>query len=375
MPNFNKNNLWKPYVTTPIVFGWRDILENWAETLKTPHQVQVVIDNLQAASDWSAEHDIPLDKFLRYLNYEKEAVQWFIYEIIAMRWMWGESRLDFVSYLVHQRSDLINLEEKFCNFPGANKTMTLRQFLTEHLSQDELEYLNMPPPPQSYPPRGPSAGLKIKTNFTNDGAVQSRQITDPVPTGSNAAGSYAMEVKDEASEPKDVFVPVPVVKAATTTAEAWSYFANLPALVPATPPAPRPVVVVKKAKKEEPKVQRYSTVVFRFCRKGSDADGDEDELMLLQKEDDDLYKIVYQDKLHPKKIKQTVEGLDRINVQRYLSATFRMMHLDTDPYEYIQIQFPHMPMVLVKPKMSAEDRDVVYDAMDLTFENWPTHLA
>lgn len=325
MPNFDEKNIWDTYISPPITFGWVGLLSEWNESLLMPHQIKVLIDNLQAASDWSSDYqNIPLDHFLRYLNFEKEAIQWFIYEVIAMRWMWGESRLDYVAYLINQRPDLIHLESTFEAFPGSpNDTQTLRQFLTAHLNEEELTYVNMPPPLRNptYPPAGPSK-MNITISFSKNGDVASRCISS-----SNA--SSQMDDEDD-----------------------------LPRLV-----QPRPIVVKKKPV--------HSPILFRFCKKRAPGNSKTDELMWLHKIGENEYTFVYNDKKGTQK--HTVKNLTRIGVHRYLSTTFRMMHMDTDPYEAIQIEFPHLPVIIVNTKMRSEDRDLIYDALYLTFDSWPVH--
>ena len=370
MPNFDINNLWKSYTNPPIVFGWVGLLAEWDASLTMPHQIKVLIDNLQAASNWSVDDELPLDHFLRYLNYEKEAIQWFIYEIVAMRWMWGESRLDFVSYLINQRPDLIHLESTFEAFPGSPKaSQTLRQFLTTHLDEEELGYMNMPPLRiASYPPAGPLGlvspankvtkdKLNITTSFSNDGCVSERRVSDPKPA-THISTSNAVPDCCDVEEKSDY--------------DDNDEYADMPELVPAG--TARPVIVVKKAKKQKLKKIKevsYPSILFRFLRKGNVDEGDSDDKLVINKKGDDNYTITFTDGESGTKSKS--KGLDRIDVQRQISTTFRLMHLDEDPYLSIQAQIPNVPMIMLTTKMPAAERDVLYDALDLVFENWPTN--
>lgn len=363
MPNFDSSNLWKSYTNPSIIFGWVGLLAEWDASLTMPRQIKVLIDNLQAASDWSANHDIPLDKFLHYLNYEKEAIQWFIYEVIAMRWMWGESRLDFVAYLINQRPDLIHLESTFEAFPGSPKAaLTLRQFLTMHLDEEELAYLNIPPQISSYPLAGPcpetskKTKLNITTFYSNDGCVDERRVSDPKPTATFVAASNVVDCCDVEEE---------------SDYDDEDEYADMPDLVPVN--TARPVIVVKKAKQQQQKMVKevcYPSMLFRFLRKEDVAEGDTDDKMVIRKKEDNTYTILFTDGETGSKTKN--KNLSRFDVDLRIRAILRLMHLDEDPYLSIQAQIPGVPMLMLNTKLSSDDRNTLYDALDLVFNNWPT---
>ena len=332
MPVMNTKNLWNIYTPPTSIIGWKDILQEWDESVSMHRNVEVIIDNLRAASDYkSYQFNTPLDHFLRYLNYEPDAVQWFIYEVIAMRWMWGESRLDFIQSIIHHISNPVNLENTFCDFIGSPRdSMTLRKFLTEHLSPEEVDFLNLPPPLRTptYPPAGPivsekkkkKKSLKITATFDEDNDVFYRAVT-----ASSASNSSSANVED------------------TTEIE-----------------QSRP-----KKMKQTP---FYSSVLLRFIA-DKDQDKSEDECLYIEKVGDDLYDIHY----HIQSIgrKRTQFNMSSHDVHKYISAVLRMMHLDADPYASIQFEVPHMPAVLLSPKLASEDRNILYDALDNTFSNWP----
>jgi hypothetical protein len=136
-------SLWNRNFQNARVFDWAELLEEWNDSLNMPRHVQTFINNLQAAS--RAQHgdpaDYPLSHFLTFLNNEQDGLKWFAYEIVAMRWMWGESRLDYLRQLVDR---IDQLDSGFPQFPG-RPNGTVRQYLETHLSPDELEYVNMMP--------------------------------------------------------------------------------------------------------------------------------------------------------------------------------------------------------------------------------------
>lgn len=330
----NTKNLWNTYTPPTIIIGWKDILQAWDESVTMHKNVEVLLDNLHAASDYrSFQFNTPLSHFLHYLNYEPEAIQWFMYEIIAMRWMWGESRLDFLHSIIHERADLVNLENTFCDFIGSPRdSMTLRQFLTEHLTADELAFLDLPPPLRvpTYPPAGPvpsspskkkdkNKSLKVTATYDDNKDVFSRIVSA---SASNSSSSNVE--KDTEMEP------------------------SRPKKIKATP--------------------FYSSVLLRFIA-NKEQDKSEDECLYIEKVGDDLYDIHY----HILSIgrKRTQFNMSHIDVHKYISTVLRMMHLDEDPYYSIQFEVPHMPVILLNPKLNSEDRNLLYDALDNTFKNWP----
>ncbi len=324
MPSVNSKNIWNQFIAPPSILGWRDILQSWDESVSMHPNVEVLLDNLHAASDYrSYSFNMPLDHFLRYLNYEPEAIQWFIYEIIAMRWMWGESRLDFIQTILNNRADLVDLEATFCHFIGSPcESMTLRQFLVEHLNPDEVRFLNMPPPlvAPTYPPAGPQVAQKKKTKkekltvsatYSEDGSTCERSVTTP---SSN------------------------------------SRFDNPP---------------IQKKKKQTP---FYSKVLLRFIAE-KDQDASKDECLWISKTGEDEYEITY----HIQSIgkKRTQYSMSRKDVEKYLSTVLRILALDEDPYNAIQFEVPHMPYVLLNPKLDSYSRNLLYDALDSVFDKWP----
>jgi hypothetical protein len=135
--------LWSSYSNVRI-FDWKELLEEWHESLEMPLQIQTLIENLKEASDPNSDFDPPLSQFLNYLNNEEAGLAWFLYELVTHRWMWSSIRLDFVRDLV---DEIENLDGCFPRFPGSPWTAkTIRQWLTENLSADELDQVQMMPP-------------------------------------------------------------------------------------------------------------------------------------------------------------------------------------------------------------------------------------
>lgn len=135
--------LWNENSQVRRVFGWTDILADWDNSLNMPPYVQTVVDNLRAVSNPDSNRDYPLEYFTNFLNDEQDGLKWFLYELIAMRWMWGETRLDYVRRLVDRIDDL---DSFFPNFVGSpRQTQTIREFVERNLSDDEREFVNIMP--------------------------------------------------------------------------------------------------------------------------------------------------------------------------------------------------------------------------------------
>jgi hypothetical protein len=140
--------LWSTYSNARI-FDWKELLEDWHDSLEMPLHVQTLIENLKAASNPNAEFEPRLGQFLTYLNNEEAGLAWFLYELVTHRWMWSSIRLDFVRDLV---DEIENLDGCFPRFPGSPWTSkTIRQWLTENLSAEELDQVQMMPPLEAPP--------------------------------------------------------------------------------------------------------------------------------------------------------------------------------------------------------------------------------
>jgi hypothetical protein len=122
------------------IFNWRSILEEWSQTLTPSAYIQTVQSNLSSAT---ANNSIPLTHFLTYLNEEEEGIAWLIYEICATRWMYGRVRTDYLRGLVYV---LDSVDVVFPAFVGSPyDSMTIREFLEDQLTAEELEVVVMMP--------------------------------------------------------------------------------------------------------------------------------------------------------------------------------------------------------------------------------------
>jgi len=133
--------MWSLNRQSSRVFGWTNILSRWNEqnSVHPPEEVQTVLANLKR------DNSPPTSHFLTYLNEEQDGLKWFIYECIASSWTWSTGpRLHYIK----EALDLIdNLSSTFPAFPGSPlDAHTVRTFLTNNLSQDDLVYIQMMPP-------------------------------------------------------------------------------------------------------------------------------------------------------------------------------------------------------------------------------------
>ena len=136
-------SLWNQNSQLRRVFGWTDILASWDDSLTMPPYVETVIDNLRSVSNPNGTRDYPLEHFTNFLNDEQDGLKWFLYELIAVRWTWGETRLDYLRRLVDQIDDLDSFFPDFVGSP--RQTQTVREFVESSLSDEEKEYVNMMP--------------------------------------------------------------------------------------------------------------------------------------------------------------------------------------------------------------------------------------
>jgi len=274
-------SLWNIRSQPRRVFGWTETLQTWTNSLTMPPYVQTIVDNLRAASNPDSDaYDFPLEHFTNFLNNEQDGLKWFLYEVIAMRWMWGETRLDYVRHLV---DEIENLDSFFPSFPGS-PNQTIRQFLENNLNNDEREYVNLPAP----------------------------------------------------SEPEPVAEPE-VNHAPINTPSYTNFF-------------------------------KYPPAHLRLIR--PDKGGQEDDMISIYKTSAG-FNLVYQDKFDD--LKTYTRDLSAAEVIRRIRIALRMVALDEDPFESVQLQLPNLPSVLYHTaSLTSQTRDLVYDAIESILEEWPS---
>lgn len=280
--------LWNINSQLRRVFGWTDILASWDDSLTMHPYVQTVLDNLRSASDPVNGRDFPLEHFTNFLNEEQDGLKWLVYEIITMRWMHGEPRLDYLRRLVDRIEDL---DSFFPNFVGSpRQTQTVREFVERSLTDDEQEFVNMMPP-----------------------------LVRPA---------------------QQAYVP-PVQRRAP-------------------PPA------------EQMDVTRFPPIVLRFLRKSGlrDTSGKTDDVLSIYKTRVG-YNLVYNDQDSCQKT--YTRDLTQEQVMQRLSNALRLVTVDDDPFDSVQLLVPNAPSILLNPDaLTSSVRDLFYDTIEAAIEEWPS---
>ena len=297
--------LWSTYSNARI-FDWKDLLEEWHDSLHMPLHIQTLIDNLKEASDPNSDFDPPLSQFLNYLNHEEAGLAWFLYELVTHRWMWSSIRLDFVRDLV---DEIENLDGCFPRFPGSPWTSkTIRQWLTENLSADELDEVQMMPPLETPP----------------------------------AYTSYSYQTPQRAARMSHTY-EAPPAPARLSRSYATGGVA-----------APKP---------------RHGSMIFYLQREG-EGEATDDKIYVSKDDTYDSYTISYTD--GQSKVKFVSCGLSGTKVVESVRKILRMLTIDEKPFEYLQVSLPSMPTILIKPEnLTSQTRDLIYDSIESTMDDWP----
>jgi len=284
--------IWSRF-STSRVFNWSSILSEWNNSLMMPEYVQVVLENLKEACNADSTHDPTLAQFLRYLNNEQEGIAWFLFEAVTHRWMWSTPRLDYVRELLDQLDDLDGYFPVFPGSPGYSQT--IRQWVTENLDEEDLEYVNMMP-----------ALAPMNNNWTYQTPTRR-----PTTASTNA----------------------PRREAATTT----------------------------------PTKTRYLPIEFRILRS---SDKKNDDVIRITNPGGDLFNVIYNDQNSNVKSKAT--DLTQARVIDFLSITFRMLSLDNEPYENVQVILPGFPSIMVTPEdLCSQTRELIYEGVQAVMDAWP----
>ena len=293
--------IWSRF-STSRVFNWSAILSEWNNSLLMPQYVQIVLENLKEACNADSTHDPTLAQFLRYLNNEQEGIAWFLFEAITHRWMWSTPRLDYVRELLDQIDDLDGYFPVFPGSPGYSQT--IRQWVTENLDEEDLEYVNMMP---------------ALAPFTNNDWVYQTPTRRPATASTNA----------------------PARAQATKTSP------TSPTSAPSSP--------------------KYPPVEFRIIRND---DKKKDDVIRITNAGDELFNITYADQ--ESNVKSKTTGLTHARVIDFLSITFRMLYLDIEPYENIQVILPGLPTILISPDdLCSQTRELIYEGVQTVLDNWP----
>jgi hypothetical protein len=299
------------------VYGWLQILNEWNATLEQAPYVETVVENIRAATNQAGDHSPRLSQFLTYVNYEQDAMKWLLYEFIAIRWLWGSIRLDYVRGVL---DEIDSLDSYFPSFPGS-PSCTIRQFVQSNLDEDELEYVQMMPP------------LVPMT---------------PLPSTTYAAP--------------------PPLRRQSSTRTAFNNSPIYPTLserFAASAPAPSA---------SQTQAKRVPPIMIRVIR-SLEANDRDDVIKITPKKATDengekLFTITYNDQ--DSSFSTKVKKMDEAAVLQYLSNFLRLLTVDEEPFESVQFTFPTLPTVLVTPKnLTSQTRELVYETVETMVANWP----
>ena len=158
--------------------------------------------------------------------------------------------------------------------------------------------------------------------------------------------------------PALVSIPEPSAQTAST----WVYETPTRATRPASTNAPRRSSLPETT-------PRYGTIQFRLLREDNNK-ASEDDIITITKAVGDLYNIRYNDQQSAVKMK--MNDLTASQVQTFLSNTFRLLSVDNQPFNNLQVTLPGLPSIMVAPEdLDSQTRDLIYDSVEMTMDNWP----
>lgn len=300
------------------VYGWNDILNEWNATLNQAPYVETVVENIRAATNQDGNHSPRLSQFLTYVNYEQDAMKWLLYEFIAIRWLWGSIRLDYVRGVL---DEIDSLDSYFPSFPGS-PACTVRQFVVSNLDEEELEYVQMMP---ALVPMTP---------------LRSTTFAAPPPLRRQSSTRAAAD--------NSPIYPTLSERFASASASA--------------------------APAQQTQAKRVPPIMIRVIR-SMEANDRDDVIKITPKSatgenGEKLFTITYNDQ--DSSFSTKVKKMDEDAVLQYLSNFLRLLTVDEEPFESVQFTFPTLPTVLVTPKnLTSQTRELVYETVETMVANWP----
>ena len=148
----------------------------------------------------------------------------------------------------------------------------------------------------------------------------------------------------------------------------------MPPLVPTPPPVQRTLWPQGNTQcgscSMEEDGEGYAAFVLRVIRKDTPKSGTEDDVLTIRKVAADTYDLYYTDKIS--KTRTVTKGMDRAAILNNFSIILRSLHTDDDPFASVQILPPNMPTIMVDVEnLCSQTRDLIYDSIESTMENWP----
>lgn len=157
-------------------------------------------------------------------------------------------------------------------------------------------------------------------------------------------------------------VSIPQAQAQAQAASTWTYETPTRPTRPASTNAPRRSTLPEST-------PRYGTIQFRLLREDNNKPN-QDDVICIKKVGDDLYNLSYNDQ--ESVVKMNTQSLNQRQVQTFLSNTFRLLQVDNQPFVNMQVTLPGLPSIMVAPEdLDSQTRDLIYDSVEMTMENWP----
>ena len=114
--------------------------------------------------------------------------------------------------------------------------------------------------------------------------------------------------------------------------------------------------------------KKPSSFQLRFIRK--DNNSGQDDIMSITKNGDYTYNLLYNDQFS--KVKAKMTNVTRPQLMKHLSNSLRLITLDSDPFESVQVIAPAAPSVLLPTfQIGSQTRDLIYDTLESVMDSWP----
>jgi hypothetical protein len=98
-----------------------------------------------------------------------------------------------------------------------------------------------------------------------------------------------------------------------------------------------------------------------------------DDVISLQEKGKGLYDLKYYDQ--ESKVYTKVNNMSGTEVMKYLSNTLRLLTLDKDPFDKLQLIMPNSPSVMLNiDDLTSQTRDLIYDSVEVMMDNWPVKV-
>lgn len=151
------------------------------------------------------------------------------------------------------------------------------------------------------------------------------------------------------------------------------YLDLLPGLVPLTTrPLPSSESSSASTSPVRTNKSKEATMQIRIIRNINSREN-EDDRITFTRTGDNLFKYTYIDPTaEPNGAKMVVDKLTSDDVIEHLSRSLHLITLDSIPFEAVQLLIPGYPSVMLPvKKLTSSTRDLIYETVESTMDNWP----